>query len=134
MKMNKTFLMILLLVGAVVLTACGTSTDKDNSELDTYIANPASEFCIENGGQLDIRTADDGSQVGYCLLNGKECEEWSLFRGECTEAHICTDAEKSADMCTMEFMPVCGADGVTYGNKCGACSADVDYWTAGECV
>ena len=107
MKLNKTFLVILLLMGAAVLTACDRGVPgKDNSELDTYIANPASEFCIKNGGKLDIRTADDGSQVGYCTIAGKECEEWSLFRGECTEAHVCTDAEKALEACTMEYEPV----------------------------
>jgi putative hemolysin len=126
-KLNKIMIGILM-ISTILLTACAK-----NTEDGTQIANPASVFCEKNGGTLDIRTAADGSQTGYCKIAGKECEEWSLFRGECTQAHICTDEEKAAEMCTMEYMPVCGPDGVTYGNKCGACAAKVDYWTVGEC-
>ena len=34
-------------------------------------------------------------------------------------------------MCTMEYMPVCGINGVTYGNSCSAGKNAVAY--AGEC-
>ncbi|MGV8162467.1 MAG: DUF333 domain-containing protein [Candidatus Nanoarchaeia archaeon] len=98
------------------------------------MTNPASTFCVANGGTLEIRKDADGGEVGYCILNGKECEEWSLFRGECAQAHICTAEEKEAEICTLEYMPVCGSDDVTYGNKCTACSADVNYYTPGECL
>ncbi len=53
-------------------------------EIETEIANPASLFCINQRGELEIRTAEDGSQTGYCLFeDGSECEEWSFFRGSC---------------------------------------------------
>ena len=49
------------------------------------IANPASAYCVEQGGTSEIRTAEDGSQSGVCAFpDGSECEEWAFFRGECT--------------------------------------------------
>ena len=49
------------------------------------IANPASAYCVEQGGTSEIRTAEDGSQYGVCSFpDGSECEEWTFFRGECT--------------------------------------------------
>ena len=46
--------------------------------------NPASIYCEENGGTLDIREDDTGGQVGYCVFpDGSECEEWAFYREEC---------------------------------------------------
>ncbi len=48
------------------------------------MANPASVFCAENGGTVDIRDETNG-QVGYCVFDdGSECEEWAYFRDECS--------------------------------------------------
>jgi putative hemolysin len=47
------------------------------------LANPASVYCEENNGTLDIRDTEDG-QVGYCIFeDGSECEEWAFYKGEC---------------------------------------------------
>lgn len=49
------------------------------------LANPASVYCEENGGSLEIREDETGGQLGYCLFeDGSECEEWSFYRGECS--------------------------------------------------
>ncbi|MCZ7385239.1 MAG: DUF333 domain-containing protein [Candidatus Methanoperedens sp.] len=46
--------------------------------------NPASKYCVDQGYNDTIRTNPDGSQTGYCIFpNGRECEEWAYFRGEC---------------------------------------------------
>ena len=49
------------------------------------IANPASKFCLKNGGELEIRKSEkDGGEVGFCVFGDEtECEEWEFFRGEC---------------------------------------------------
>ncbi|HPN54816.1 MAG TPA: DUF333 domain-containing protein [Candidatus Moranbacteria bacterium] len=55
-------------------------------EKNTQIANPASTYCVKNGGTSEIITAEDGSQTGYCKFSdGSECEEWAYFRKECSK-------------------------------------------------
>ncbi len=57
------------------------------------LSNPASVFCGEQGGRLEIRT-ESGGEVGYCVFpDGSECEEWAFFRGECAPASaaVCSD-------------------------------------------
>ncbi|MBU0577454.1 hypothetical protein KJ742_00215 [Patescibacteria group bacterium] len=51
-----------------------------------------------------------------------------------TSSQTCTEEQKAAEICTMDYTPVCGDDGVTYGNACGACaSGNVDTYVKGEC-
>jgi hypothetical protein len=46
----------------------------------TQIANPASVFCEEQGGTLEI-VDEAGGQVGYCNLpDGTRVEEWAYYR------------------------------------------------------
>jgi len=51
---------------------------------NNQIANPASTYCLNNGGKLEIRSDASGNQTGYCIFPDKsECEEWAFFRNEC---------------------------------------------------
>lgn len=56
----------------------------DSLANQTGLPNPASVFCVENDGEIELREDESGGQTGYCLFeNGSECEEWSFYRGEC---------------------------------------------------
>lgn len=60
--------------------------DEDTGDVNpnTQISNPASVNCVQKGGELEIRLAEEGGQYGVCKFSdGSECEEWALFRGEC---------------------------------------------------
>ena len=46
----------------------------------------------------------------------------------------CTAYQKSAEICTMEYAPVCGSDSRTYWNSCVACQSEtVESYTQWEC-
>jgi len=82
------FLFVLLACG-VALAAQSTVSYGDNAtkvEPNTAgIANPASVYCVENGGKSAILTKGDGSQYGICIFpDGSQCEEWAYYKGECT--------------------------------------------------
>ena len=47
-----------------------------------FIANPASQYCVQVGGSLRIANSIKGDQVGLCEFSDRsEIEEWTLFRG-----------------------------------------------------
>ena len=113
------------------------------NENKTQMANPASVYCIEQGGTLEIIKDENGGEIGMCSLpNGIVCEEWSLFRGECEvseEKVFCTEEQRKVEVCIMLYAPVCGYDEndeiiKTYSNSCFACgNEEVIYYINGEC-
>ena len=48
------------------------------------LPNPASQYCVEHGGKLEMRKDAQGNEVGICVFpDSSECEEWAFFHGEC---------------------------------------------------
>ncbi|XP_006069475.1 double-headed protease inhibitor, submandibular gland-like [Bubalus bubalis] len=58
----------------------------------------------------------------FCFLNSdKGSQLRKLHDNECREVECTTYSE----ICTMEYIPHCGSDGIVYGNRCAFCNAVV---------
>jgi len=71
---------IATIIAATTLAACSIN-DKPGTEAPSVgMANPASVYCQQLGGKLDMVESDSGT-TGYCTLpSGERVEEWALFR------------------------------------------------------
>lgn len=54
----------------------------DEQEWDQQVgmANPASEYCVAQGGESNIKKDENWNEYGVCLIEGKEVEEWEYYR------------------------------------------------------
>ena len=83
--MRKSLLILGLTMTAMSLGACGgddapTTTNPPVTEGGAQVANPASQYCVDQGGTLEI-VDETAGQVGYCNLpDGTRIEEWEYFR------------------------------------------------------
>lgn len=96
MKKSNIIIWVLVILGILLAILGGFQLNKKFSREElvnssdnfntpnTQIANPASVNCINLGGELEIRKDEEKNEYGVCIREGKECEEWELFRGECT--------------------------------------------------
>ena len=67
-------LLPMVAAAAVLVAGCG------EDQPDPEVANPASVFCVEQGGEVEI-VDEEGGQVGYCILpDGTRVEEWEYYR------------------------------------------------------
>ncbi len=66
-----------LLAGA----ACAPAPEAEPSSRAVGMANPASVNCQREGGKSEIRRDAQGGEYGVCVFeDGRQCEEWALFR------------------------------------------------------
>lgn len=64
--------------------ACGRAAPPTAAPGGAGIPNPAAAYCEQQGYRWEVRTAADGSQSGVCIFSdGRACDEWAFFRGEC---------------------------------------------------
>ena len=82
--MNRSLnLLSFLAACALILAACAPR--RPTAATPAGLANPASVYCTQHGGSLQIITAPDGSQSGQCNFpDASSCDEWAYFRGECS--------------------------------------------------
>lgn len=69
-------------VSSVALTACATKTESTKANPSVVgLANPASVFCLNQGGKSERRTDSNGGEYALCHLpNGQVVEEWEYYR------------------------------------------------------
>lgn len=62
----------------LAVSACGSDDGDDDSPTDE--ANPASVYCIDQGGEVEIVDTGDG-ETGMCNLpDGTTVDEWEYYR------------------------------------------------------
>ncbi len=143
-KPLTTVIVLVILVTIIVISSLHYF--KTTAPETIKIANPASRYCLDHGGKLDLRETNKGTE-GICILPGGniECEEWSFLRGSCpirakneTGTHYCRPEEKKVDICHHVYQLVCGFDEDNnmkeFSNGCFACQdKDIIFWKTGSC-
>jgi putative hemolysin len=73
----------LFLISTFALLVCACTKSEPTTD-QAVMPNPASVYCEEQGGKVEMRTDSEGGQFGMCLFeDGSECEEWAYYRSEC---------------------------------------------------
>ncbi len=49
--------------------------------------NPASEYCVDQGGESKIKKDENWGEYGICLIDGKEVDEWEYYRAAMEKAN-----------------------------------------------
>ncbi len=115
MKRIFTFTIILLALAACTARQVQTSKPAATVTSQANMPNPASVYCEQTGNDLQIQTADDGSQSGVCVFpDGSECDEWDYFRGVCGPA-----ADNSPTPAILVEATTTASDGSTVENASG---------------
>jgi dipeptidyl-peptidase-4 len=76
--------LLLLALGSCVSPAQEPVVTTAAPQSTAEMANPASLYCLEQGGSLVVEERGDGGQFGVCYFeDNRQCEEWALLRGDC---------------------------------------------------
>lgn len=80
---------LLVLLACVAGCTQPTTTPPTTTPAQAGMANPASVYCGQVSGTLEIKKDATGGEYGMCTFaNGTSCEEWALFRGEGCKAGV----------------------------------------------
>lgn len=80
--MRKVLFTLFILLGIGFSAAC--TPNQANPTPEPNMPNPASVYCEQNGGKLELRQDAVGGVAGVCVFPyGSECDEWAYIRNEC---------------------------------------------------
>jgi putative hemolysin len=72
------------MLAALSLAACSGPAASATATPKSSLPNPASAYCTENGGTVEMRQDAAGAQYGVCVFpNTSTCDEWAYYRGDC---------------------------------------------------
>ena len=88
--------------------------------------------CLAQGAGVNVKASGAcGGNPGGCAIGDKSgCAANEYCAGGCSGTGQCA---VKPDACITLYKPVCGCNGLTYGNSCGAASAGMNVATTGEC-
>ncbi|HKL44246.1 MAG TPA: DUF333 domain-containing protein [Candidatus Absconditabacterales bacterium] len=117
----KTKLLILIIsISTLILAGCTTKNNNSNLTGNVELGNPASIYCEENGGTLEM-IFDNGESYGICHFdNGERCEEREYYRGDCFPISNKTGKENT-DIDIVDFISCVQAGNVvmeSYPRQC----------------
>jgi putative hemolysin len=124
-------------------TGAGVPPTNTSKPTGGQMANPASENCTKQGGQLVIQTLGDGGQYGVCLFeDNRQCEEWALLHGDCPVGglKITGYTTPAAQYCAITGGTYAITSGGNTANETGTCTfkdgttCDVNDYYNGKCA
>lgn len=116
----------------ISLFAMGCAGNPSPSDTESGPQEAAKKQATETNQASESKTEAKEKALGKECLYNTQCEEGEFCKRDgCTAAGNCA---AKPEMCTMDWNPVCGCDGRTYGNACAAAAEGEIVASKGECA